>query len=182
MARVRILLAALALSACVPAQASAAPAVVLRAALIPERLGEGTTIRFAFSISFPAGQTPVALRELHLRYPANLGIATSGLGVSTCRVAVLEADGPPGCPRNVWLRERNAVDRGYGDRGRQRRERQVGGAEALAAQMRTAVRKQGRHEVELTPDGRLVLDLDPGRISSTRPITRRASGHPWRIA
>jgi hypothetical protein len=74
------------------------PAVALRAALIPERLGAGTTIKFSFTIAVPAGQAPVPARSIDLLYPANLGIATSGLGLSTCRASTLEALGPPGCP------------------------------------------------------------------------------------
>jgi hypothetical protein len=74
------------------------PTVKLRAALLPERLGKGTTIKFSFTISVPAGDTPVPARAIDLLYPANLGIATSGLGLSTCRASVLEAMGPPGCP------------------------------------------------------------------------------------
>jgi hypothetical protein len=97
--QIALALAALVLWPC-PTASAVAPTVTLHAALTPERLGHGTTMKFGFSISFPAGQPPVALRELHLRYPANLGIATSGLGVSNCRAAVLEADGPPGCPHN----------------------------------------------------------------------------------
>jgi hypothetical protein len=76
------------------------PKVKLGAALIPERLGRGTTIKFAFTIAVPAGEAPVPARSIDLLYPANLGIATSGLGLSTCRAAVLEAQGPPGCPSN----------------------------------------------------------------------------------
>ena len=38
------------------------------------------------------------LRVLELRLPAHLGVATSGLGLTTCRVALLESIGPPGCP------------------------------------------------------------------------------------
>jgi hypothetical protein len=91
-------LALLGLLACVPARAVAAPIVNLTAALTPERLGLGTTIAFVFSIKFPAERFPVPLTEVQLRYPANLGVATSGLGVSTCRPAVLETQGPPGCP------------------------------------------------------------------------------------
>ena len=100
MPKVLKVLALLALLACLPARAAAAPTVNLTAALTPERLGRGTTIAFAFAINFPASTFPVPLTEIQLRYPANLGIATSGLGVSTCRPAVLEAQGPPGCPRN----------------------------------------------------------------------------------
>jgi hypothetical protein len=76
------------------------PQVRLNAALIPERLGKGTTIKFSFTISVPAGETPVPARTIDLLYPANLGIATSGLGVSTCRASTLAAQGPPGCPSN----------------------------------------------------------------------------------
>jgi hypothetical protein len=104
MFRARALAAALAISlalgaACVPAAATAAPAVVLKAALIPERLGAGTTIKFAFSIAYPS-EVSVPLRVIELRYPANLGIGTSGLGLSTCSASLLESRGPPGCPSN----------------------------------------------------------------------------------
>lgn len=101
MSRVRTLAAALVIcAACLPASAAAAPKVALRAALLPERLGAGTTIKFAFSIAFPRREKPVPLRVIELRYPAHLGIATSGLGLSTCRAATLENHGPPGCPSN----------------------------------------------------------------------------------
>jgi hypothetical protein len=80
--------------------AHAAPTVRLSAALTPERLGAGTTIHFAFTVAGEAGQAPVPIREINLLYPANLGIATSGLGLSTCSAATLEIQGPPGCPSN----------------------------------------------------------------------------------
>lgn len=77
-----------------------APQATLRAALTPERLGGGTTIHFSFTIVAPPGQVPSPPVAINLLYPANLGIATSGLGLSNCQSAVLEADGPPGCPAN----------------------------------------------------------------------------------
>jgi hypothetical protein len=80
--------------------ARAAPAVRLSASLTPEHLGAGTTIHFGFTVNNGAGHAPVPIREIDLLYPANFGIATSGLGISTCRAAVLEAEGPPGCPSN----------------------------------------------------------------------------------
>jgi hypothetical protein len=93
-----VLAAALVLCAVgLPASAGANPAATLNAALRPERLGAGTTIKFAFSIAY-AGEAPSPLRVMELRYPANLGIATSGLGIATCRPAMLEVNGPPGCP------------------------------------------------------------------------------------
>lgn len=81
-------------------QARAAPTVRLAAALTPEHLGAGTTIHFSFTVADEASRAPVPIREIDLLYPANLGIATSGLGISTCRTATLEVLGPPGCPSN----------------------------------------------------------------------------------
>ena len=96
-ASIALVLGVLALGQCQPA-AAAVPAVALHAALIPEQLGKGTTIKFALAITPPAGQFPVALRTIDLRYPANLGLGTSNLGIDTCHAPTLEADGPPGCP------------------------------------------------------------------------------------
>ncbi len=83
-----------------PAVAGAEPQVALTAALTPEHLGAGTTIHFSFTIEFAPGEEALPLQEIDLLYPENLGIATSGLGLSTCNVVLLEADGPPGCPAN----------------------------------------------------------------------------------
>ena len=80
--------------------ARSAPAVQLSAALTPERLGSGTTIHFAFTVGRETGQVPVPIRAIDLLYPANLGIATSGLGLSTCSATTLELRGPSGCPSN----------------------------------------------------------------------------------
>jgi hypothetical protein len=91
------------LCACSPwltTAAGAAPTVRLRAALTPERLGAGTTIHFGFTVDNETGRAPAPIREIDLLYPANLGIATSGLGISTCTAAILELEGPPGCPSN----------------------------------------------------------------------------------
>jgi hypothetical protein len=82
------------------ASAHSAPTVQLSAALTPEHLGAGTTIHFAFTVARQADQMPVPIREINLLYPANLGIATSGLGISTCRAVTLESEGPSGCPTN----------------------------------------------------------------------------------
>jgi hypothetical protein len=87
-----------ALGGWLPAAARATPTVKLSAQLTPERLGMGTTIHFGFAVSGQTGVVPVPIRQIDLLYPANLGIATSGLGLSTCGAAALEADGPTGCP------------------------------------------------------------------------------------
>ncbi len=78
-------------------------------ALTPERLGAGTTIHFGLRIDTPDGQLPSPVTEIDLLYPTELGVATSGLGFATCRRAVLEADGPPGCPTNSRMGYGSAV-------------------------------------------------------------------------
>lgn len=93
---------------CIPQRAAAADqSVNLTAALTPERLGAGTTIHFGFTVQFAPGQAPIPISQIDLLYPQGLGIATSGLGIATCKAAVLEAQGPPGCPPNSLM--------GYGE-------------------------------------------------------------------
>jgi len=97
MSRARILAVALALCACLPGAAHAAATATMSAAFAPNRLGAATTVSFNFQIA--AGeQAPDLLTGIDFRYPANLGIATSGLGVASCPVAELEAHGPSACP------------------------------------------------------------------------------------
>jgi hypothetical protein len=63
----------------------------------PYRLGAATTLSFSFQIA-AGGADPALLRSVDFRYPANLGIATSGLGVASCSPTALEAHGPSVCP------------------------------------------------------------------------------------
>jgi hypothetical protein len=98
--------------ACLPAAARAArPAQTVRltATLTPEHLGEGTTIGFNLRILTTRGKLPPPLTEVDLRYPENLGIATSGLGLATCATALLEAAGPQGCPSDSVMGIGSAV-------------------------------------------------------------------------
>lgn len=76
----------------------AAPGAKLEAAFIPNRLGARTTLEFGFSFSAPPGQVPPPLTQIELRYPNNLGIALSRLGIAECTAQTLEASGPRGCP------------------------------------------------------------------------------------
>jgi hypothetical protein len=69
-----------AVSTLLAAPAPAAPSTKLQVSLTPERLGAGTTIAFAFEITSPGGAVPPPLTSIDLRYPANLGLITSGLG------------------------------------------------------------------------------------------------------
>jgi hypothetical protein len=100
-----LLRAAILLSACLatPATAHATQSVRLQATLTPERLGQATTVGFGFQIAAPPRQVPSPLTEVDVRYPGNLGIALSGLGLATCSPTTLQAFGPKGCPANSLL-------------------------------------------------------------------------------
>jgi hypothetical protein len=94
-----LLLAGL-LGLCLATAASASLSARLSAAFIPERLGQTTTLRFAFLFTSPAGEVPPPLTQIELRYPNNLGLGLSGLGLATCTAHTLEASGPSACPVN----------------------------------------------------------------------------------
>lgn len=104
-----LLLAALLGCACLPAAATAAQSVKLSATLTPERLGQGTTIGFSFQIDALAGEIPAPLTGIDLRYPENLGVATSGLGLATCSAARIEAFGPNHCPADSVMGTGSAI-------------------------------------------------------------------------
>ncbi len=94
----RILLpVAIALCGALPPAASAGQIARISAKFSPEHLAEPTTVHLGFRITAP-GQTPAPLRGIELGYPANLGFATSGLGLSACEPAELEILGPTACP------------------------------------------------------------------------------------
>jgi hypothetical protein len=46
---------------------------------------------------------PSPLSEVDLRYPAKIGLLTSGLGRASCTAAVLEERGKAGCPANALM-------------------------------------------------------------------------------
>src|ERR1700677_605585 len=83
---------------CLPTTAIASDAISLHATLTPERLGQGTTIGFDLDIAAPPGQVPPPLIGVNVRYPNNLGIALSGVGLETCTEATLQLFGAAGCP------------------------------------------------------------------------------------
>jgi hypothetical protein len=96
-------IAALLLCACLPAaaaQAKARQSVRLRATLSPEVLGHDTTLGFDIAIRAPHGRVPSPALGIALRYPNDLGIALSGLGLDTCRQSALEVFGLRACPPN----------------------------------------------------------------------------------
>ena len=81
-----------------PPKPSAAQSVHFEVGLVPERLGQGTTVEFAVQIGAVGGGVPSAVRRIELRYPRHIGIVTSGLGVASCTEALLDAAGLQGCP------------------------------------------------------------------------------------
>jgi hypothetical protein len=89
--------------ACLPATAHAAQSARLHVAFTPERLGQATTVEFAIQIAAVADRAPSPLTELDLSYPSNLGIAVSGLGLTTCSKTRLEDHGPEGCPADSLM-------------------------------------------------------------------------------
>jgi hypothetical protein len=95
-------------SALAPAAYAGNQSVQLAARLIPERLGHGTSIGLGFEIGGSAG-IPPPLRIVDLRYPANFGVALSGLGLDTCSAATLETAGPAGCPPNSIMGHGSAL-------------------------------------------------------------------------
>jgi hypothetical protein len=94
------LAAALTLLACVPSTALATQSVKLSAGFSPDRPGASTTISFGFQISAEHSQIPSPLTGIDLRYPADLGLGTSDLGLATCLPSSLQIFGPAGCPAN----------------------------------------------------------------------------------
>jgi hypothetical protein len=97
------------LSVCAPSLAQAKQTVKLTATLTPEHLGEGTTVGFNFRVVSPPGHVPSPAVVVDLRYPNDLGIALSGLGIETCRLAALEVFGLAACPADSRMGSGNAT-------------------------------------------------------------------------
>jgi hypothetical protein len=95
--------------ACLPATAHAAQSARLHVVFTPERLGQATTVEFGIQIAAPADGVPPPLTALDVRYPSNLGIAVSGLGLATCSQTRLEAFGPEGCPADSRMGQGSAL-------------------------------------------------------------------------
>ena len=94
-----VLAAALALGALLPAGACAArERGSIHASLRPERLGAPSTISLRLGVAGGPQGVPAPLSAIEVVLPAELGFATSGLGVASCEPAALEALGPRVCP------------------------------------------------------------------------------------
>jgi hypothetical protein len=92
------LAAVLACACWLPACAAAEQSIQLQAAFTPERLGHDTSLSLSFQIAAPAGEVPSPVTAIGFRYPRNLGITSTGLGVERCTAATLQHVGPTGCP------------------------------------------------------------------------------------
>jgi hypothetical protein len=75
----------------------------LRASLRPNLLDRQTTIGFDLSITSPHGQVPSPLTGLALRYPGDVGLVVSGLGLDACDPMTLQLQGPAGCPSDARM-------------------------------------------------------------------------------
>lgn len=98
-----LLTAAAVLGAAFPGAANAAQSASISAGFAPERLGKSTAMSAAFEILTAGGVPASPLTGMDFRYPADLGIATSGLGVAHCAPSALEAHGPSACPPNSLM-------------------------------------------------------------------------------
>jgi hypothetical protein len=83
--------------------AGARESVHLKASLTPNRLRAETTIGFDFTISASSGQVPSPLTGVALRYPGDVGIVVSGLGLDACSATTLHLLGPAGCPAEARM-------------------------------------------------------------------------------
>ncbi len=104
------LLAVLALCACTPVAARAAPMVTLETSFNPDRAGVRTTIEFGFQVhSTNHRRAPSPVTDLDLHLPAGLGLVTSTLGLANCTPAALLEQGVAGCPPNARIGFGSAV-------------------------------------------------------------------------
>jgi len=104
----KALLLPVALCALLPAAVLGAQTARISARFTPERLGAATTVSFGFRIA-AVGDAPSALRGIELAYPADLGFATSGLGLAACAPEALESVGPEVCPADSQMGDGSAL-------------------------------------------------------------------------
>lgn len=103
MRRVCLVLVAILLSLALSAQVQARQSLRLQASLRPNLLNRQTTIGFDFTITAPHGQVPSPLTGVALRYPGDVGIVVSGLGLDACTPETLRLLGPAGCPSDALM-------------------------------------------------------------------------------
>jgi hypothetical protein len=95
----------LVLGASASSAAFAQQSATLHVSFTPYQLGHSTNVAFQIDIAAPADQLPPPLTHLELRYPRQLGLAVSGLGLEACTLATLETLGPEYCPPDSRMGE-----------------------------------------------------------------------------
>jgi hypothetical protein len=76
-----------------------APLATIAASFAPKHLGRATTV--TVGLRMQGQNAPLeALRTVELRFPSNLGFATSGLGLAVCDPSRMELEGAAACPAN----------------------------------------------------------------------------------
>ncbi len=89
---------------------AAAQTATISAAFTPERLGAPTGISLGFRVRAPGG-VPSPLTGVEFRYPPQIELTRSGLGVATCAAQALEAHGPAACPADSLMGRGSALAR-----------------------------------------------------------------------
>jgi hypothetical protein len=107
LSRTRILAAAVAIYLALAAGGSAAQTASMTAGFTPEKLGAPTTLSLGFQLG--GGELPPPLTAVDFRYPANLGLLTSGLGLASCDPVELQEHGPSTCPANSLMGHGSAL-------------------------------------------------------------------------
>jgi len=77
--------------------------VTLRASFSPDRLGAYATVFVGFHISSIPAWEQLALTNVSVLLPNEIGLATSGLGLENCMLTRLEELGPAGCPADSLM-------------------------------------------------------------------------------
>ena len=85
------------------APAIAAPRATLEAGLDPLRPNASTTVSIGFQIATDPGQQPPPLTGFAVTLPAGMGFAATTLGLSTCSLHGLLAEGAGACPHDSLM-------------------------------------------------------------------------------
>jgi hypothetical protein len=85
------------------ARSASGPRASLAAAFTPKRLGKATTVTLGLKIDSPEQSVSAPVSAIELRFPSNLGFATSGLGLASCEPEALRVLGPIVCPADSRL-------------------------------------------------------------------------------
>lgn len=83
--------------------AAALPQVNMHVAFRPDKPGIPTTVAVGFQIRTLQGTLPPPITKLDISLPAGMGLGTTNLGEATCSIAILENQGPEGCPPNSFM-------------------------------------------------------------------------------